>query len=122
QPPELIWSSDEGVGMAAAQSLGLEKVGEALKNQLGLAPDELRVSFYWDNGTLRALVAGVGHSGEFGEIVTQNKDEPLMDFVGRSSLVGVSELAPYSTAVYLLQAHSTDKDFKDLAELIEHSE
>jgi tetratricopeptide (TPR) repeat protein len=122
QPPELIWSSDEGVGMAAAQSLGLEKVGAALKNSLGLAPDELRVSFYRDEGALRALVAGVGHSGEFEEILTQNKDEPLMDFVGRSSLVGVSELAPYATAVYLLQAHSVDKDFKSVTELIEHSE
>jgi Tfp pilus assembly protein PilF len=34
----------------------------------------------------------------------------------------VTELAPYSTAIYLLQAHSTDKDFKNLVELIEHSE
>jgi len=122
QPPELIWSSDEGVGMAAAQSLGLEKVSQALKNDLGLAPDELRVSFYWDEGALRAQVAGVGHRGEFDQILSQNKDEPLMDFVGRASLVGVSELAPYSASVYLLQAHSTDKDFKNLTELIEHSE
>src|SRR6185503_9132167 len=59
-----------------------------------------------DQAALRALVAGVGRSREFGEILTQNKDEPLMDFVGRSSLVGVSELALYSTAIYLLQAHS----------------
>jgi hypothetical protein len=122
QAPELIWRSDEGVGTAALQSLGLEKVSMALKKRLGLSPDELRVSFYWDDGTLRALVAGVGRSGEFGEILTQNKDEPLMDFVGRSSLVGVSELAPYSTAIYLLRAHSVDKDFKDLVELIEHNE
>jgi Flp pilus assembly protein TadD len=122
EPPELIWSSDEGVGMAAAQSLGLEKVSIALKNDVGLAPNELRVSFYLDDGNLRALVAGVGHAGPFGEILTQNKGEPLMDFVGRASLVGVSELAPYATAIYLLQAHSSDKDFDNVVELIKHSE
>ena len=121
-PPELIWSSDASVGMAAAQSLGLEKVGLALKNDLGLQNDELRVSFYYDDGKLRSLISGVGHSGDFGEILTQNKDEPLMDFVGRASLIGVSELAPYSTAIYLLQAHATDKDFKSVVELIEHAE
>jgi tetratricopeptide (TPR) repeat protein len=122
RPPELIWSSNQGLGMAVAQSLGLEKDAQALKSELGLTPNELRVSFYWEDGTLRSLVNGVGEGGsEFGEVLDQKKEETLMDFVSRSALTGVAELSPYYTAVYLLQAHSDDKNFEDLINLIERN-
>jgi len=122
RPPELIWSSNQGLGMAVAQSFGLDKDARALKSELGLTPNELRVSFYWEDGTLRSLVNGVGEGGsEFGEVLDQKKDETLMDFVNRSALTGVAELSPYYTAVYLLQAHSVDKNFEDLINLIERN-
>jgi hypothetical protein len=122
RPPELIWSSNQGIGMAVAQSLGLGKDAVALKNELGFTPNELRVSFYWEDGTLRSLVDGVGEGGfEFGEVLAQKKDETLMDFVSRSALTGVAELSPYYTALYLLQAHSVDKNFKELNDLIERN-
>ena len=119
RPPELIWSSNQGIGMAVAQSFGLEKDAAALKTELGFTPDELRVSFYWEDGTLHSLIGGVGEDGfEFGEVLDQRKDERLMDFVDRAALTGVAQLSPYYTAVYLLQVHSVDKNFRELNDLI----
>jgi cytochrome c-type biogenesis protein CcmH/NrfG len=44
-----------------------------------------------------------------------------MEFVKRSALTGVAELSPYYTALYLLQAHSVDKNFENLINLIERN-
>src|SRR5579871_1060570 len=119
RPPELVWSNVQGVGMAVAESVGLEKSAVALKAELGLVPDQLRVSFYWEDGALRSLVNAEGKDGvEFSEVLTRNAGETLMEFVSRSALAGAAELAPYYTAIYLLQAHSIDKDFRSLNDLI----
>ena len=42
-------------------------------------------------------------------------------FVRRCSLWGVAQLAPYSTALFLLRTHVTDKDFTELVTLAEQS-
>ena len=44
-----------------------------------------------------------------------------MAFMRRSVLWGVSQIAPYSTAVYLLKEHSFDRDFTGVVTLVEHS-
>jgi hypothetical protein len=49
-----------------------------------------------------------------------NKDEPLVRFVGRVVLSGVSQLAPYATALHLLRVHAQDQDFTDVVALVEH--
>lgn len=121
-PPEVVWSREQGVGQALASALSLEKVAYALKSELGVTPDRLRLSFYLDDRTLRALVSGNSHFGvRFGEVLTLDKGETLMAFVRRCTLWGVSQIAPYSTAIHLLEDHSSDKDFTDLLALVEHS-
>ena len=35
--------------------------------------------------------------------------------------VGASQLAPYSTALYLMEKHSADKDFTDVVALVENA-
>ena len=50
-----------------------------------------------------------------------NKDEAVLAFVRRCALWSASQVAPYATALYLLQKHSPDKDFTDVVALIEHT-
>jgi len=122
RPPEVVWSRNEGVGVAVAQSLNLEKVAYALKSEFGFEPDRLRQSFYWEDGTLRALISGMSHTGvQFGEVLTLDKGEALMTFVRRCTLYGVSQIAPYATAIHLMGEHASDKDFTDVLALIEHA-
>src|SRR5205807_386810 len=47
--------------------------------------------------------------------------EGLIAFVRRCALWGASQLAPYTTALYLLQKHAPDGDFTDVVALAEHA-
>jgi tetratricopeptide (TPR) repeat protein len=119
-PPEITFSRYHGVGMAVAESLGMGKVAFAAETQFGFAPEQLRIEFYEDHGALRALVTGYGKRIEtLGEVLTLEKDEPVMAFVRRCTLLAASHIAPYATAINLLEEHAIDKDFKDVVALVE---
>ncbi len=122
EPPEITFSRYHGVGMAVAEALEIDKVAFAVQTEFGFAPDQLRVEFYEDDGTIRALLSGVGEKvSTLSEVVTIGKDEPFMAFVRRSALVGVSRIAPYGTAIYLFKEHAGDKDFTEVLSLVERS-
>jgi len=100
--------------------LNLDKISYALQVEAGFTPDRLRLAFYVESGTLHAVVSGLSHKwGTFEEVLGINKDEPLIAFVHRCVLSGVSRLAPYATALHLLRVHSSDQDFTDVVALIE---
>jgi tetratricopeptide (TPR) repeat protein len=122
RPIEIRPSSEEGVGMALAGVVKLRGVALALEQSIGSKSDRLRLALFIEDGQTRALVSGSGHlTKDFSNVLTMNKDEPLLRFVQRCSLWGVSQLAPYSTTLYLLQQHAADKDFTDVIALAEHT-
>jgi len=122
-PPEIHAGNDQGVGMALAKLVRLESVAYALQGELRARPDQLRFAVYIDQGEVRGLVSGSGTQiANFRQVMVPEPDENLLHFVQRSAIVGASQLAPYATAVYLLEQHAADKDFTDVVALIEQSE
>lgn len=119
--PEIRASSDQGIGMALAEAVSVQKAAYALKEQLGYKPQKVRMSLYMEGGVLQALVSGDGHSGGFREVMAPNQGESVIAFVRRCAVFGASELAPYTTALYLLQKHASDRDFRDVEAIAEHA-
>ncbi len=122
RPREIRSRHERGLGMALAEAVHAQNVAFALQRELGYNPDNIRFSLYVENGALRALVAGRSHLvGIFSQVIVPNSGEGLMAFLRRCALWGSSQLAPYSTALYLLQQHASDKNFTDVVALVEHA-
>jgi tetratricopeptide (TPR) repeat protein len=122
RPLEIRSREAQGVGLAIAEAFSAQNVAYALQRQFGFNSDSIRFTLFVDKGKLRGLVHGHSHLiGNINQIIIPNKDEPLIAFVQRSALWAASQLAPYSTALYLLQKHSADKDFTDAVALVEHA-
>lgn len=121
-PPEIYASNDQGIGMALAKEAKLENVAYALQAELGYNPDKLRYALFIEDGSLRGVVSGTGHNvGSFRQVLVPQKDETVLAFVRRGALWGASQIAPYVTALYLVQLHAPDKDFDDAIALIEQA-
>ena len=122
EPPEIHASRDQGIGMALAREVKLQEVAYALQNELGYNPDKLRLALFLEDGSLRGLVSGTSSRvGSFRQVMLPQKDETVLAFVNRCALWGASQLAPYITALYLLQRHAADGDFADVVALIEQA-
>jgi tetratricopeptide (TPR) repeat protein len=122
RPLEIRAREQQGVGMAIAEAVGAQNVAYALQRQLGFNTDSIRFTLFVDQGKPRGLVHGYSHLiGNINQIIIPNEGEPLMAFVQRSALWAASQLAPYSTALFLLQKHSADKNFTDAVALDEHA-
>ncbi len=121
-PPEIRSRHEQGLGMALAEAVNAQTVAFALQREMGYDPDNIRFALFIENGAMRGSVAGRSHLvGTFSQVIVPNPDESLMSFVRRCALWGGSQLAPYSTALYLLQQHAADKDFTDVVALVAHA-
>jgi tetratricopeptide (TPR) repeat protein len=121
-PPEIRSSRDEGIGMTLAEAASVKSLAFALQRQIGYSPDRLRFALFMEGGALRGVVSGFGHArGAFSQEFVPEKDEKLMNFVQRSAIWGGSQLAPYTTALFLLQSHAGDGDLRDVVALAEHA-
>jgi tetratricopeptide (TPR) repeat protein len=122
RPPEIRSRLDQGLGMALFEAVHAQNIAFALQRELGGNPDSIRIGLFVENGTLHALVAGRSHLvGNFSQVMSPTPGEGVMSFLRRCALSGASQLAPYSTALYLLQKHAADKDFTDVVGLVEHA-
>jgi Tfp pilus assembly protein PilF len=122
RPPEIRSRHEQGLGIALAEAVHAQNVAFALQRQFGYNPDSVRFALYVENGAMRGLVGGRGHlAGNFNQVIAPNPGESLMSFVRRCALWSGSQLAPYSTALYLLQQHAADKDFTDVVALVAHA-
>ena len=121
--PEIRMSEDEGVGMAIAKAANLEGVAYALQDQFRVRPDAIRFSLYLQNGELRGFVAGRSRRlGYFHKVMLPKKDESLMRFVHRCALWSAGQLAPYATALYLLQKHAADGKFDAAVAIVKEAQ
>ena len=128
--PEIRSTKAEGIGMVLAESANLKPLAFALQRQIGYNPDRLRLalfrqedgSFRTQEGALRAVVSGYGHSrGGFTQDFAPDKDEQLVTFIQRCAIWGASQLAPYTTALYVMQRHVGDNDFRDVIAIAGHA-
>ena len=121
-PPEIRSTADEGLGMAIAQALNVQNVAFALQRQMGYRPDKLRFALFVQDGKLAGLVNGHSHLvGDFQDVIMPEKGEAIIPFVQRCALWASSQLAPYSTSLYLLEKHAADGDFQNVVALANHS-
>jgi tetratricopeptide (TPR) repeat protein len=122
RPPEIRSRVDQGLGMALFEAVHAQNIAFALQREMGFNPDTVRFALFVENGALQALVAGRSHLvGNFSQVMALDPGESLMSFVRRCALWGGSQLAPYSTALYLLQKHASDKNFTDVIALVENA-
>jgi len=122
RPLEIRSRDEQGIGMALAEALNAQKVGYALQRQFGFKPDNIRFTLFVENGTLRGLVHGHSHLiGNINQVMIPLEGEALIPFVQRCALWASAQLAPYATALHLLQKHAGDNDFTDVVALIEHA-
>jgi len=120
--PEIRSKREEGVGMALAQAVNAQNIAHALQRQLGYRPDTIRFTLFSQDGALRGLVSGQSQRvGDFDRVMAPDQGETVIAFTQRCSLWAASQLAPYSTALYLLRIHSPDMDFTELVALVEHA-
>ncbi len=121
-PPEIRSRDQQGLGMALAEAVNAQKIGFALQHQFGFKPDNIRFTLFVDHGALRGLVHGHSHLiGNINQVMIPHEGEALIAFVQRCALWSASQLAPYSTALHLLQKHAVDNDFTDVVALVEHA-
>lgn len=121
--PEIRVGATKGVAMAIAESLKLQSVVLALQSQLGLVPEQLKLALMTEGNVNKIVVSGSGQGGRvktppFEAVVSQRKGETILDLVHRASIVGLSRIDPYFTALHLLQKNAAGKDFTDVDELV----
>jgi tetratricopeptide (TPR) repeat protein len=122
RPMEIRSRDEQGIGMALAEAFNAQKVGYALQRQFGFKPDTIRFTLFVENGALRGLVHGHSHLiGNVNQVMIPFEGEALIPFVQRCALWSASQIAPYSTALHLLQKHAADNDFTDVVALVEHA-
>jgi tetratricopeptide (TPR) repeat protein len=122
-PPEIRTSKDQGLGMELAASVNAKELAYALQSAAGYAPDRLRLALFLQHGELRGYISGTTHAiGSFHQVLVPLKDESELAFVRRCALWSASQIAPYITALWLMQKHSADGDFSDVTALIDHAE
>ncbi len=121
--PAIIRSSNEnGIAISLAKAVNVESLARALQAEFVAEPDSARLALFVEGGEVRGLISGRSRKGvDFREIVTPDKDERLVDFVRRCAVIGGARLAPHRTALYLLNKHTGDGDFKAVIGLAERS-
>ena len=123
EPPEIRTSRDQGLGMALAKALNASQIAYALQASVGREPDRLRLALFEEGGQLRGEVSATTHNvGTFHQILEPLKDETVLAFVRRCAIWSASRVAPYMTALYLMQKHSADKNFTDVLALMDQAE
>lgn len=101
------------IGSVLAHALKVEDFAAAIQHQFGMKVATVNASFTNDGGKLQ-LMAVVSDIDEppFTLVVKREADEPLKDMLTRAAEGTMEHLAPYLTAVYLLNEgdHSGNYD------------
>lgn len=120
--PEIRSKREQGIGMAVAKAVNAQGIAYAVQRQLGYKPDTIRFTLFFQDGALRGFVSGESQRvGNFDQVMALNQGETVIAFAQRCALWAASQIAPYSTALYLLQKHAADRDFTDAVALAEQA-
>lgn len=119
----------KGIGLTITDAFGLSGVADALQEQAGYAPDQIRLYVFSENDTVKILVSGYEsrrsgafqqrRSGAFLQQVNQVQDESIVSLVERATSVAMAYIDPYMTALNLMRRHIRDRDFKRSQDVID---
>lgn len=111
--PTVRLSTAKGIGVAMADSFGLSGVANAIQEQAGYRTDRIVVYVYSEGGKIKAAVTGVEiHAqGRFLIETDLRKDEAITDLVQRATEIGMEQVEPYLTALYLMRKGVPKLDF-----------
>ena len=105
--PKLRWSNQGGIGAAIAEATGLQSVAYAVQAQFGYRPDDYRLALFSEDGQVKVLITGQNrrNATSFSQVVVQQPGESVVDLIRRATLVGLTHIDPYLTALHLLAQH-----------------
>jgi tetratricopeptide (TPR) repeat protein len=113
---------EQGVGMALAEAINARNVAYSLRHELGYRPDYIRLALFSEDGGVRGLVSGYSHLlGNFSRVISRDPGEALMAFVQRCAFWGDTQLAPYSSSLYLLDRHKSDDELIEVVRLVDNA-
>jgi tetratricopeptide (TPR) repeat protein len=120
--PEIRRQTDVGVVKAISNMLRIADLTNAVEADLGYASDRMRLALFTDEGKMGAVISGTGKRvGRFRVMAYPTANETFIEFVRRCSLVGASHLAPYGTALYLVQNGARGGDVAPAKRLAERA-
>ena len=114
---------NQGVAMSIAESMKMEKVAYALQAQLGHQPDQIKVSLFSEDGTVKVLITGTGHrrTSAFQKQLSLQPNETVIALLQQAAVVGMTHIDPYITALNEVQRHAADKNFADAEAIIQEA-
>jgi tetratricopeptide (TPR) repeat protein len=124
--PEVRANDNQGVGMAIATAANMQSVAVALQSQLGYQPERIKITLMSEDGAIKMMVSGAGPGGRietppFQAQLVLRKGESIERLVHRAALLGMSQIDPYVTSLYLVQSHEADGDFSEAEALIKQT-
>src|SRR5262249_3145942 len=114
--PRVGLGKQGGIGMAIASAANLQSIAFALQKKAGYEPDQISITLFSEDDTIKVLVTGSGNQRL--RSFEQQKGESVIALLHRAALVGMSRVDPYLTALNLMQRHERDQDFWDAETLI----
>lgn len=122
-PPEIRAGDNKGIGMALAEAADLGSVALALQAQLGERPEHIKLTLIGEDGAIKMLVSGSGLGGRkitppFQQELVMQQGESTAAFVHRGALLGMQQIDPYTTSLYLVRTHLEDGNFTSAEALI----
>ncbi len=120
--PTLKADRQKSMSLVLAETLKMAELVAAVQTQFGIGPDEMTVTIFVEQGQAKALISGSNQkSGIFQQVIVQRTGESLVDLLRRAADVGAANIAPYLTALYLVQRNAADRKFQDAEALIAYA-
>jgi tetratricopeptide (TPR) repeat protein len=120
--PTINPERNKSIAVVFAETVKVAELVTALQAKFGYEPGQMSVTVFSEGKVTKVLITGDNkHSGVFQEVIVQSENESLVELIRRTADVGVSNIDPYLTALYLVQKHADDKNFKDPTALISYT-
>ena len=120
--PEIRSRREQGVGMALAEAVNAQNLAYALQRQLGYKPDTIRFTLFLQDGAMRGYLSVQSQRvGNSDRVMTPDRGETVIAFTQRCALWAASRLAPYASALHLLETHAADGNFTEVLALAERA-
>lgn len=118
--PTVRLDATPGVGVAIADSVGLGAVATAVQAQVGYHADRISVYVFSEGQTVKAAVSGadIHTRRRFLKQTELGRDEGVVDLVTRAAEIGMEQVEPYLTALYLMNQGLKTGDYRRSLEVI----
>lgn len=109
-----------GVGVAIADSLGVGAVATAIQAQVGYNADRISLYLFTEGTAVKAAVSGadIHTRRRFLRKTELGEGEGIIDLVTRATEMGMEQVEPYLTALYLMHEGLKTRDFRRSLEVI----